>query len=207
MKRLFIVDTENTNDYSFMSEYKLIENDTVVLFISNRMKGIKDDGCLELFNTKAKIVIEKVEVGEKNSLDFQIVVCVSERTFRGGYDEIYIVSNDCGYKQAINYLNSKFNKSINIIKNNNNTNNNKDKVSKNAEVVSETAVSKINENIESVIKKSIPEIRKGNIIKIITVKNESLTLNDFHNLMRKTFGAELGKEMYSKLKSNIKGLF
>jgi len=101
MKRLFIVDTENTNDYSFISEYKLIKNDIVVLFISNRMKGIKDDGCLELFNTKAKIVIEKVEVGEKNSLDFQIVVYVSERTFRGGYDEIYIVSNDCGYNQAI----------------------------------------------------------------------------------------------------------
>ena len=186
MKRLFIVDTENTNDYSFISEYKLIKNDIVVLFISNRMKGIKDDGCLELFNTKAKIEIEKVEVGEKNSLDFQIVVYVSERTFRGGYDEIYIVSNDCGYNQAINYLNSKFNKSINIIKNNNNYNNStKNKVSEIMEVVSEIAVSKINEKIESVIKKSIPEIGKQNMAKIITVKNESLTLSDFHNLMRK----------------------
>jgi len=199
MKRLFIVDTENTNNYSFISEYKLIENDSVVLFISNRMKGIKDDGCLELFNTKAKIVIEKAEVGEKNSLDFQIIVYVSERTFRGGYDNIYIVSNDCGYKQAINYLNSKFNKSINII--------NYNKVSENIEVVSEIAVSQINENIERVIKKSIPEIQKGNITKIINVKNKSLTLSAFHNLMRKTFGDELGKEMYSKLKSNIKDLF
>lgn len=199
------MDTENTNDYSFISEYKLIKNDNVVLFISNKMKGIKVDGCLELFNTKAKIVIEKVEVGEKNSLDFQIVVYVSERTFRGEYDEIYIVSNDCGYKQAINFLNSKFNKSINIIKNDNNNNNNK--VSENIEVVSEIPVSKINENIENVIKKSIPKIGKENITKIITVKNESLTLSDFHNLMRKSFGAELGKEMYSKLKSNIKGLF
>jgi hypothetical protein len=42
MKRLFIVDTENTNNYSFISKYKLIQNDNVVLFISNRMKGIKD---------------------------------------------------------------------------------------------------------------------------------------------------------------------
>jgi hypothetical protein len=199
MKRLFIVDTENTNNYSFISEYKLIQNDNVVLFISNRMKGIKDDGCLELFNTKAKIVIEKVEVGEKNSLDFQIIVYVSERAFRGGYDDIYIVSNDCGYKQAINYLNSKFNKSIKII--------NYNKVSENIEVVSEIAVSKTNENIERVIKKLIPAIQKENITKIINVKNQSLSLNDFHNLMRKSFGDELGKEMYSKLKSNIKGLF
>jgi hypothetical protein len=57
------------------------------------------------------------------------------------------------------------------------------------------------------IKKIIPEIQKKNITKIINAKNESLSLNDFHNLMRKSFGDELGKEMYSKLKSIIKGLF
>ena len=199
MKRLFIVDTENTNNYSFISEYKLTKSDSVVLFISNRMKGIKDDGCLELFNTKAKILIEKVEVGEKNSLDFQIVVYVSERTFRGRYDEVYIVSNDCGYKQAINYLNSKFNKTINII--------NYNKVSENIEVVSEIAVSQVNENIGELIKKSIPEIEKKDISKIINIKKESTALSDFHNKMRKAFGDELGKELYSKLKTNIKNAF
>lgn len=199
MKRLFIVDTENTNNYSFISEHDLTKNDTVVLFISNKMKGIKDDGCLELFTTKAKILIEKVEVGEKNSLDFQIVVYVSERTFRGKYDDIYIVSNDCGYKQAINYLNSKFNKTINII--------NYNRATENIEVIDEVAVSKTNENIGELIKKSIPEIEKKNISEIINVKNESSTLSDFHNRMRKAFGDELGKELYSKLKTNIKSLF
>ena len=199
MKRLFIVDTENTNNYSFISEYNLTKNDTVILFISNKMKGIKDDGCLELFTTKAKILMEKVEVGEKNSLDFQIVVYVSERTFRGRYDDIYIVSNDCGYKQAINYLNSKFNKTINII--------NYNRASENIEALSEVAVSKTNENIGELIKKSIPKIENNNISKIINVKNESSTLSDFHNRMRKAFGDEQGKEMYSKLKTNIKSLF
>ena len=199
MKRLFIVDTENTNNYSFISEHDLTKNDTVVLFISNKMKGIKDDGCLELFTTKAKILIEKVEVGEKNSLDFQIVVYVSERTFRGRYDEIYIVSNDCGYKQAINYINSKFKKSIQLI--------NYNKATENIEAIDEVAVSKTNENIGELIKKSIPEIEKKNISEIINVKNESSTLSEFHNRMRKAFGDELGKEMYSKLKTNIKSLF
>lgn len=199
MKRLFIVDTENTNNYSFISEHNLTKNDTVVLFISNKMKGIKDDGCLELFNTKAKILIEKVEVGEKNSLDFQIIVYVSERVFRGKYDDIYIVSNDCGYKQAINYLNNKFDKSINII--------NYNKVPENTEAVSEISVSQVSENIGELIKKSIPEIEKKNISRIINVKNESITLSDFHNKMRKAFGDESGREMYSKLKTNIKNLF
>ncbi|MCE5221791.1 MAG: PIN domain-containing protein [Clostridium sp.] len=199
MKRLFIVDTENTNNYSFISENKLTKSDSIVLFISNKMKGIKDDGCLELFSTKAKILIEKVEVGEKNSLDFQIVVYVSERTFRGRYDEVYIVSNDCGYKQAINYLNSKFNKTINII--------NYNKVSENIEVVSEIAVSQVNENIGELIKESIPKIERKDITKIINIKNESSTINDFHNRMRNSFGNELGREMYLKLKSNIKNLF
>jgi Protein of unknown function DUF88. len=199
MRRLFIVDTENTNNYSFISENKLTKNDNVVLFISNRMKGIKDDGCLELFTTKAKIEVEKVEVGEKNSLDFQIIVYVCEKTFRRKYDEIYIVSNDCGYKQAINYLNSKFNKSINII--------NYNKVIENVEASNEVAVSQVKDDIQELIKKSIPEIKKEDISKIIKVKNESTTLNDFHNRMRNTFGTELGREMYSKLKTNIKSLF
>lgn len=199
MKRLFIVDTENTNNYSFISEHNLTKNDSVVLFISNKMKGIKDDGCLELFNTKAKILIEKVEVGEKNSLDFQIIVYVSERVFRGKYDEIYIVSNDCGYQQAINYLNNKYNKSINII--------NYNKVPEKTEAVSEISVSQVSENIGELIKKSIPEIEKKNISRIINVKNESTALSDFHNRMRKAFGDELGREMYSKLKTNIKNYF
>lgn len=199
MKRLFIVDTENTNNYSFISENKLTKSDSIVLFISNKMKGIKDDGCLELFTTKAKILIEKVEVGEKNSLDFQIIVYVSERAFRGRYDDIYIVSNDCGYKQAINYINSKFNKSIQLI--------NYNKTTDNIELIDEVAVSKTNENIGELIKKSIPEIEKKKISEIINVKNESSTLSDFHNRMRKAFGDELGKELYSKLKTNIKSLF
>lgn len=199
MKRLFIVDTENTNNYSFIGENELTKNDNIVLFISNKMKGIKDDGCFELFTTKAKIELEKVEVGEKNSLDFQIIVYVCEKAFKKRYDEIYIVSNDCGYKQAINYLNSKFNKSINII--------NYNKVSENIEVVSEISVSQESESIETLIKKSIPEIEKKNISKIINVKNESTSLSDFHNKMRKAFGDELGKELYSKLKTNIKKLF
>ena len=199
MRRLFIVDTENTNNYNFISENKLTKSDNVVLFISNRMKGIKDDGCLELFTTKAKIEVEKVEVGEKNSLDFQIIVYVCEKTFRRKYDEIYIVSNDCGYKQAINYLNSRFNKSVNII--------NYNKVVENTEAINEVAVTQINEKIEEMIKRTIPEIEKKNISKIITVKDESTTLSDFHNKMRKAFGDELGKEMYSKLKTNVKGLF
>jgi hypothetical protein len=117
----------------------------------------------------------------------------------GRYDDIYIISNDCGYKQAINYLNSKFEKSINII--------NYNKPCGNIEVVSEIAVSQIKEKIEELIKKSIPEIQRKDISKIIDIKNESTTVNDFHNRMRKTFGNEVGKEMYLKLKSNIKNLF
>lgn len=199
MKRLFIVDTENTNNYSFISEYKLTKSDNIVLFISNRMKGIKDDGCIELFNSKAKMLIEKVEVGEKNSLDFQIIVYVSERAFRGKYDYVYIVSNDCGYQQAINYLNHKFDKAINII--------NYNKIIENTKIIDEVAVSQVNENIAEIINKSIPEIGEKDILKIIDVRNESNTLIDFHNKMRKVFGDELGREMYGKLKKNIKNSF
>jgi hypothetical protein len=84
---------------------------------------------------------------------------------------------------------------------------NKVSETKNIVAVSEIAVSQINENIEDIIKKSIPKIATKDISSIINVKKESISLSDFHNRMRKAFGDELGKELYSKLKSNIKKLF
>ncbi|MCE5221817.1 MAG: hypothetical protein LLF98_11305 [Clostridium sp.] len=53
------------------------------------------------------------------------------------------------------------------------------------EALSEIAVSQVNVNIGELIKKSIPEIENKNIPKIINVKNESTSLSDFHNRMRK----------------------
>lgn len=62
-------------------------------------------------------------------------------------------------------------------------------------IIDEVAVSQVNENIEEIIKKSIPEIEEKNILKIIDVRNESKALIDFHNNMRKSFGNELGRKM------------
>ena len=39
------------------------------------------------------------------------------------------------------------------------------------------------------------------------VNRDTFSINDFHNRMRNSFGNELGREMYLKLKSNIKNLF
>lgn len=206
MRRLFIVDTENTNNYSFVSEYKLTKDDNIALFISNKTKGIKFDGIVELFETKAKVELEKVEVGEKNSLDFQLVVFVTERVFRGKFDEIYIVSNDNGYQAAISYLASKFKKNVVLLSN--------IKLAEGTESAEETALAKdlkekeisTSEEVEKAIRMSI-NLPDETVQKIIEIKNQSCAINDFHNKMRNAFGLEEGRDLYLKLKPNIKQLF
>lgn len=115
MGRLFVVDTENTNDYSFIHNYEINKEDEIVLFVSNNMKGIKADGCIALLNTEGNVITEKIETGEKNSLDFQLIAYVTERAINGSYDEILINTRDHGYRQVIKYIQRKYYENISIV--------------------------------------------------------------------------------------------
>ena len=159
MGRLFVVDTENTNDYSFIDNYEINKEDEIVLFISNNMKGIKADGCIALLNTDAKVITEKIETGEKNSLDFQLIAYVTERAIRGSYEEILINSRDHGYRQVIKYIQDKYYENVSIVS--------RDRIKKEVAISSEEDTAVNNDNLseqEKVIdKEETLEIKEDNI--------------------------------------------
>lgn len=112
--RLFVVDTENTNNYSFINKFKVNENDNIVLFFSNNSKSITIQTFDEILKCGAKILTQNVNVGGKNALDFQLVAFITEKTIRGNFSEIHVISNDTGFNYAINYINSCYEGNINL---------------------------------------------------------------------------------------------
>ena len=112
--RLFVVDTENTNNYSFINNFKVNENDNIVLFFSNNSKSITIQTFDEILKCGAKILTQNVNVGGKNALDFQLVAFITEKTIRGNFSEIHVISNDSGFNYAIDYINSCYEGNINL---------------------------------------------------------------------------------------------
>ncbi len=112
--RLFVVDTENTNNYSFINNFKVNENDNIVLFFSNNSKSITIQTFDEILKCGAKILTENVNVGGKNALDFQLVAFITEKTIRGNFSEIHVISNDTGFNYAIDYINSYYEGNVNL---------------------------------------------------------------------------------------------
>ena len=151
--RLFVVDTENTNNYSFINNFKVNENDNIVLFFSNNSKSITIQTFDEILKCGAKILTENVNVGGKNALDFQLVAFITEKTIRGNFSEIHVISNDTGFNYAIDYINSYYEGNVNleIIQN---INKNTSKGKKNNKTV------KINKESEE--KKSFEEVASEN---------------------------------------------
>lgn len=112
--RLFVVDTENTNNYSFINNFKVNENDNIVLFFSNNSKSITIQTFDEILKCGAKILTQNVNVGGKNALDFQLVAFITEKTIRGNFSEIHVISNDTGFNYAIDYINSYYEGNVNL---------------------------------------------------------------------------------------------
>lgn len=112
--RLFVVDTENTNNYSFINKFKVNENDNIVLFFSNNSKSITIQTFDEILKCGAKILTQNVNVGGKNALDFQLVAFITEKTIRGNFSEIHVISNDTGFNYAIDYINSCYEGNVNL---------------------------------------------------------------------------------------------
>ena len=113
-KRLFVVDTENTNNFSFINKFKVNKNDNIVLFFSNNSKSITIQTFDEILKCGAKILTQNVNVGGKNALDFQLVAFITEKTIRGNFSEIHVISNDTGFNYAIDYINNCYEGNINL---------------------------------------------------------------------------------------------
>lgn len=101
----YLVDYENVKTHGLDGITSLDENDTVVIFYSDNADSLTFGLHRRLTETKAIVNFQRVDVGTKNALDFQLctylgyIICENE----GEEAEYYVVSKDQGYALLVNY--------------------------------------------------------------------------------------------------------
>lgn len=111
-KRIFFVDFENVKISGLDGLLELNSTDEVFIFYSDNANGITFDVHKNLNETKAKINLQKVEVGSKNALDFQLSsylgFIINENLNKGNENTSYfIVTKDLGFSCLTNYWKNK----------------------------------------------------------------------------------------------------
>ena len=177
------MDYENVNQKGVngVTQLKLTENDSIVIYYSNSANSLTFELHNELMRTNAKIEYRKITSESKNALDF-ILVCDLGRLITQNPDEhFYIVSKDGDYDNVIKYVTGHYKCSVEKIKS-----------------ISQNIVQPNN------IKSGLPESTGNELNKL--VKNDEakrvqatidkyVTKNAIHNNLVKIFG-ERGKEIY-----------
>ena len=106
--RIFFVDFENVKISGLDGLLELNSTDEVFIFYSDKADGITFDVHKNLNETKAKINLQKVEVGSKNALDFQLSsylgFIIKERLKLFILVHIFLILSSCRYNiQLHNY--------------------------------------------------------------------------------------------------------
>ena len=100
----FLVDFENvkTNGVKYLEN--ITEIDYVIIFYSEKCKGITLDVIENITKNNAKLRCYKTKTGTKNALDFQLSSYLGYLIGKGEEDDkYYIVSNDRGYDCLCDY--------------------------------------------------------------------------------------------------------
>ena len=101
-RRIFLVDFENVKSAGLNGILGLTEDDTVCFFYSENAETMTFGLHRRLTETKANVQYQKVEVGVKNALDFQLssyLGYVVSQNMAAGLEHVtyYIVTNDRGF--------------------------------------------------------------------------------------------------------------
>lgn len=208
-KRVFLVDTENLNNYSFIIKENLNKNDTIILCSTNFTQKIKDQDFEEIKNRNIKLERRRYESGSKNALDFGIIIELTMLCIRESNLEIFIVSEDTGYSSAVKVLKERF-KEVKIeqiiLKNK------KRKVKKSSVKPENLAKEKkkVKKDSGYYRREILKEVRKINIKnadeycdRIALIITDSKDKNEIHNNFVKAFGAIEGKGIYKKTKKYL----
>ncbi len=101
----YFVDYENVKVQGLEGIADLAEGDIVCIFYSSNANTLTFDMHRQLTEAKANIIYQKVAVGQKNALDFQLSSFLGY-VVRDNMDapyQYYIVSNDRGYDSLASY--------------------------------------------------------------------------------------------------------
>ena len=187
MKNLFLVDTENVNDYSFLDYMRVSCDDSVILFHTDKSKSIPIRFFEKFVICGCGVEFIKVNCGRPHQLDFQLCsllgVIIGE--LKEELDGLYVVSDDKGYLSSIELL-SKLFKDLNI------------------KLLSPNNMSFIGingfESYDDLLEKCAfdPIVDK---FKFIGVCKSSHNANELHNSLVTNFSN--GREIYKALKGKI----
>ena len=97
-KRYFLIDFENVHHYGLIGIENLTENDELIIFYSLNADSIPFSLFEALHTTPAKLVLNNVDVGEKNALDFQLATYCGYLIGEDNNVEVHIISCDKGYE-------------------------------------------------------------------------------------------------------------
>ncbi|WP_106449714.1 PIN domain-containing protein [Trichococcus alkaliphilus] len=103
----YFVDYENVKMDGLNGINKLEPSDKVCIFYSEHADTLTFDLHKRINESKATITFQKVEVGSKNALDFQLVTFLGYEIAGKKEDEYYIVSKDAGYNSVCIYWKRK----------------------------------------------------------------------------------------------------
>lgn len=101
----YLVDYENVKTQGLNGVNKLPKEDVVCIFYSENADNLTFGLHRRLNESKANIIFQKVEVGHKNALDFQLssyLGYIIHENLDTPY-EYYIVTKDKGYESLANY--------------------------------------------------------------------------------------------------------
>lgn len=110
MSRVFIIDTENTNDLKFLDKFKVNHLDSIYFLFNKNSKKLEWNSVRDLIYVNCNIdFIELKATGLPNGLDFQISSFLGTllEKLNNVVDSYYIVSKDKGFlanKGIINEL-------------------------------------------------------------------------------------------------------
>lgn len=182
--KYFFIDTENIQQYNFLEDMKLCDDDKIVMFISDNTNNIRTEDLKRFTECKAKIQYEHVYTGKRNSLDFQLIInlVLTIATNQALNVEYFIVSNDNDFELPLRYLIDKTGANIQILKTETN-------------------------QLDMTIDKDMEMYNNLNLDKkVLKVIKKSETLSQLHNNLNNLLGSEKGKELYQEIKPIFKNM-
>lgn len=185
MKRIFLIDKENTGTRFLKGLEALSNQDKVIVFHYSQAGSIKEEVLSALSKTKAAVEIRSMNTHTKNAMDFQICTYLGYLYSKNGTNaEYYIVSNDKGYEAAVEFIKLQLDPKIKI------------------NIIPTCVVdSKPSVLLENTLNKYPNKIRN----KVLTGIKKSGTISDFHTFLQRNFKEDCN-DIYKLIKPYYKEL-
>jgi hypothetical protein len=99
----YLIDYENVHKNGLTGIKKLTEDDTVIVFVGNKINDVPIDAVMAMLNSAAQMKIKKMKKTADNYLDFQLATCLGGLVATGDDKEFFIISNDRDFESVIDY--------------------------------------------------------------------------------------------------------